>query len=70
MAPAALDWPSAGWDAGPGARFAALAGFAAGYAALALGLRLVPLDELREIARAVRGVPGGAARARRNRAQG
>ncbi|MEE9608367.1 MAG: hypothetical protein V3U03_11570 [Myxococcota bacterium] len=55
MAPAVLAWPAALWQAELGARAAAAAAFAASYGFAAVGLRLLPADELRDVLRALRG---------------
>ena len=55
MAPTFLAWPASTWDAGLGERAAALLAFTAVYLGLAVGLRLLPVAEIRTIISHLRG---------------
>ena len=54
MAPTVLAWPACAWDAALTTRLAAFAGFALAYGGAAAGLGLLPLRELRDVARRIR----------------
>ena len=56
IAPALLVWPVEAWEAGLPARIAGALLFVAIYASLAVGLRLLPASELRELRRTWHGV--------------
>jgi O-antigen/teichoic acid export membrane protein len=54
MAPTALAWPASAWDAALATRLVAFGGFALAYVGAAAGLGLLPLRELRDVARRMR----------------